>query len=167
MLARTLAVAVGLVCGLAASQAPEFAQQYRQRLGGAIDELRTIVGRFDDDARQYGLDRSAAIARLAGNADPVARARAQDARFNAARLSDLEAQRAAMDGAGPFRRVAVMVSEADPLVWNGTLRSYEPAIPATGEGVVTAAGGAAAGWLLIRLGAWPLARRRRRARVSV
>lgn len=30
------------------SQAPEFAQQYRQRLGGAIDELTTSIQSFDE-----------------------------------------------------------------------------------------------------------------------
>src|SRR5918997_1279123 len=35
-IARTMAAALGLVGGVVASQGPEFAQQYRQRLGGAI-----------------------------------------------------------------------------------------------------------------------------------
>ena len=35
-----LIAAAGLV---SASQMPEFAQQYRQRLGGAVEELRVVV----------------------------------------------------------------------------------------------------------------------------
>ena len=38
---RRLALAIGLVFAIIAAQAPEFAQQYRQRLGGALDELPT------------------------------------------------------------------------------------------------------------------------------
>jgi Protein of unknown function (DUF2937) len=51
MLLRRLALAVGVVCGLIATQAPEFAQQYRQRLAGAVDELSRVVKTFDAEAR--------------------------------------------------------------------------------------------------------------------
>lgn len=163
MLSRTLALAVGLTAGLAASQAPEFSQQYRQRLGGAIDELQTVVGRFDQDARQYGLDRSAAIARLSGNVDPLAQKRAQDARLNAARLEDLVAQRDAMAEAGPFKRVFVMMRDPDPAVLQGTVGQFEPAVPLTTEGAATAAAGLAGGWAFVRLFALPFGRRRRAA----
>ena len=53
-IARTVGLAFGLLGGLVASQAPEFGQQYRQRLGGAIDELNRVVARFDEDARRPG-----------------------------------------------------------------------------------------------------------------
>ena len=36
-IARTTAVTLGLFGGVAASHGPQFAQQYRKRLGGAID----------------------------------------------------------------------------------------------------------------------------------
>ncbi len=55
MLVRRLTLFFGLVFAMAASQIPEYAQQYRQRLGGAIDELRTIVARFDEDSAREGL----------------------------------------------------------------------------------------------------------------
>jgi hypothetical protein len=37
---RSLSLLGGLGLGLALSQFPEYAQQYTQRLGGAVDELR-------------------------------------------------------------------------------------------------------------------------------
>ena len=43
MILRRFALMFGLFCGVAASQLPEFAQQYRQRLGGALDELTALV----------------------------------------------------------------------------------------------------------------------------
>ena len=43
MLARTLSLAVGLMGGIALSQAGEVAQEYREGLGGAVDELSRIV----------------------------------------------------------------------------------------------------------------------------
>ena len=66
---RVAAFALGLMGAVTASQGPEFAQQYRQRLGGAIDELRRAIARFDADAQAHGETRERAIARLRGNAD--------------------------------------------------------------------------------------------------
>ncbi|MHB2165432.1 DUF2937 family protein [Alsobacter sp. R-9] len=161
MFARTLSLATGLLAAVLASQAPEFAQQYRQRLGGAIDELQTVVDRFDADARQYGLDRAAAIARLSGNVDPLAAQRARDARVTAERLDALKGQQQAMAAAGPFGRIAVLASDPDPQVLRGTVRTYEPAVPTTAEGAAAAAAGLAGGWGAMRLFAWPFGRRRR------
>lgn len=61
MLWRRLALAVGLACGLVGTQAPEFAQQYRQRLAGAVDELTRVVQAFDAEAQGEGLPADAAI----------------------------------------------------------------------------------------------------------
>ena len=48
-----LAVGIAAAAGaLTASQLPEFAQQYRQRLGGALEELRQVVADFDADAER-------------------------------------------------------------------------------------------------------------------
>ena len=55
MLARRLALAIGLLCGLIGTQWPEFSQQYRQRLGGALDELSRIVAAFDAEAASRSL----------------------------------------------------------------------------------------------------------------
>ena len=60
---RILMVIVMLVSGTATSQLPEFSQQYRQRLGGAIDALEEILADFKRDAAAYGLSVSQAIAR--------------------------------------------------------------------------------------------------------
>ena len=69
---RICAMGCGLLGGLVASQGPEFSQQYRQRLGGGIDELRQVVARFDADARAHGETPESAITRLRGNADDLA-----------------------------------------------------------------------------------------------
>ncbi|MFL4990854.1 MAG: DUF2937 family protein, partial [Microvirga sp.] len=46
-LVRIVAFGMGLLGGVVASQGPEFGQQYRQRLGGAVDELRQVISRFE------------------------------------------------------------------------------------------------------------------------
>ena len=43
MFVHRLALAIALLAGLIGSQGPEFAPQYRQRLGGAVEELNRIV----------------------------------------------------------------------------------------------------------------------------
>ena len=49
------------------AQFPEFSQQYVQRLGGAVDELRIVVADFDASAQAAGLTREAALADLSGS----------------------------------------------------------------------------------------------------
>lgn len=168
MIARVLATAIGLMGGLAASQAPEFAQQYRQRLGGAVDELRRVVGRFDETARGSGLSRDAAMARLGAEADPLVRGQADDMRQTVARLDRLERQRREIAEAGPFSRILVTVRDADPDLARATYLDFEPAWPATAEGLATGATGFLLGWLGILFGsrvARRLVPRRRRQRV--
>ena len=44
---RMIAGIGGLALAIVLSQFPEYAQQYTQRLGGAVDELRVITEDFD------------------------------------------------------------------------------------------------------------------------
>lgn len=149
MIGRILALAIGLMAGLAASQGPEFAQQYRQRLGGAIDELRRVTTRFETDAQASGLSREAAIARLREQAEPVARAQGNALEQIGERLSALETQRDAFAEAGPFSRLLVMMHRIDPGLARATYLDFEPAWPATAEGLATGGAGFAAGWLAV------------------
>jgi hypothetical protein len=146
MIGRILALAIGLFGALAASQMPEFAQQYRQRLGGAIEELRRVVGRFDDNAQASGLGRDQAIAQLRDNQDPLVRRQGEATGEVVARLSRLERQRDDFASAGPFGRVLVLLRQADPGLARATYLDFEPAVPATSEGVVTAGIGFVAFW---------------------
>ena len=57
MFARRLALAIAVLAELIGSQGPEFTQQYRQRLGGALEELNRIVAEFDAEAGRENLTR--------------------------------------------------------------------------------------------------------------
>lgn len=149
MIGRILAMAIGLMAGLAASQGPEFAQQYRQRLGGAIDELRRVATRFETDAQASGLSREAAITRLREQAEPVARAQGDAMERIGERLGALETQRGAFAEAGAFSRLVVMMRGIDPGLARATYLDFEPAWPATGEGLATGGAGFALGWLAV------------------
>src|ERR687890_2919649 len=99
-IARTMAAALGLVGGVVASQGPEVAQQYRQRLGGAIDELRRVAQRFEADAGANGHSRDTAVDRLRTNPDNLVSRQGDAMRANIERLDRLERQRQALVGGG-------------------------------------------------------------------
>ncbi len=143
---RICAVGCGLLGGLVASQGPEFSQQYRQRLGGGIDELKQVVGRFEADARAQGETPESAVTRLRGNADELAGRQGAAMQGNIDRLGDLETHRQKMLDAGPFGRVALMVRDGDVDIMNAAYRDFEPAVPVTQEGLVSTAFGFVVVW---------------------
>lgn len=165
MLARRLALAVGIVLAIIASQGPEFAQQYRQRLGGALEELRRVVGQFDADASAQNLSRDQGLEQLAGNGDPLARQRAEALRGDAARLDRLAAQRDAYASGGPLWRLAAVAGNFDGVLMRDAMGAFEPAMPLTGEALTLGAVALVLGWGATHLTLWPLRRRwRERAR---
>jgi hypothetical protein len=167
MIGRILALAIGLICALAASQLPEFAQQYRQRLGGAVEELGRVVGRFDENAQASGLSRDQAIARLGEQPDPLVRREGEAMGGAAERLAQLKRQREDFTTAGSFERVLVLIRQMDPGLARSTYLDFEPAVPATSEGVVAAAAGFVFGWAGMLFLAHLLGRLRPRVRPPV
>lgn len=165
MIGRILALAIGLFGGLAASQGPEFAQQYRQRLGGAIDALRQVVAQVDENARAQGLTRELLIDRFQANADPAVKRDGEDKQRIVERLSRLERQRQQFAEAGPFARLLVMIRDADGDLARGAYLDYEPAWPATGEGILAGGIGFTVGWLGLLFLSRIATRLRPRARV--
>jgi len=162
MLARRLALAIGLLFALVGAQWPEFSQQYRQRLGGALDELTRVVAAFDDAAASRDLTPDQAIARLKDNPDPLARERGADIEGDIARQRRLQADLAALQNAGPLRRLAVIVGDLDPSIASQTLRDFEPAFPVTSEALTVGGLALVFGWGATHLVAWPIRRRARR-----
>ncbi len=165
MMVRRLALAIGLLFALIGTQGPEFAQQYRQRLAGAIDELGRVVAGFDAEARSRALTPQAAIDRLEHNPDPLARGRGAAAEQDQARLDRLQSALAAMKDAAPLSRLVVFVENFDPEIAARAFADYEPATPTTSEAFVVGALFGALGWAATHLGAWPIRRHiaRRRA----
>lgn len=143
---RIVAFGCGLAGAASASQGPEFAQQYRQRLGGAIDELTRIVARFEGDARANGLTREEAAARLRAHREDLVSRQGIAMQGNMDRLERLRAHRGAMAEAGPFGRIALMVREGDADLMRAAWGEFEPALPITEEGIVSALGGFAVAW---------------------
>jgi hypothetical protein len=141
MFFRAVAFVVALMAGMFLSQVPEFAQQYRQRLGGAIDELAQIITRFDQDAARFGYDRERALQEYAHAQSEFIHSQGAFMRDRIARYTRLVAQQQAFTNAGPFGRIVVLFSDLDREIAENATRAFEPALPTTLEGVVFATGG--------------------------
>jgi hypothetical protein len=148
---RTAAFAFGLFGGVVASQGPEFSQQYRQRIGGAIDELRIVAQRFESDAQVSGESTESAIARLRNNPDGFASLQGVAMQGHMERLARLEQHRRAMIEAGPFARIGEMVRNGDTDVMRAAYHDFEPAVPVTQEGVLSAVAGFVIAWGMVLL----------------
>lgn len=167
-LIRQISLFFALLAGIVTSQLPEFAQQYRQRLGGAIDELQRFINDFDRDAKNNGMTRTQGIEKLKSNAEPLASQRGSRIRETESRLSRLKKQNDSFKQAGSFNRMAVMAKDFDPTIASRAYQSFEPAVPVTLEGLISALAGFFAGLGLCKFITWPIKRaRRRKSRMSV
>jgi hypothetical protein len=162
MIGKVAALIVGLVSGATLSQAPEFVQQYSQRLGGRVDELRGFVERFDADATAAGLTRVQALGEYQTQPSRFVTMRGQDAAATIVRYETYQRQLSALQGAGPFARLGVFVRDMQPEIADATWQDYQPAVPVTLEGVAHAGVGFAVGAFLTGLIGSLFGRRRRR-----
>jgi hypothetical protein len=159
MFGRRFALAVGVLAGLIGSQGPEFAQQYRQRLGGALDELHRMISDFDAEVRSRDLTPAEGLTRLESNADPLARERGEDMAEAINRAKRLSEQLQAMTSGGPLTRLYVVAKDFDPEIARSTLDNYEPAAPLSLSALAAAGLAACWGWAATPLIAWPFRRR--------
>ena len=159
MLVRRLALAIGLLFAALCSQLPEFTQQYKQRLGGAIDEVSSVIARFDGEAGDQALSRDQGVARLKTNGDVLAQQRGSSIEDLVARKDRLERQRLSFSASGPLSQYAVLAEDFDPTIARQALADYDPALPVTVAGFVSAGIGLLVGWVLIHLLAAPVRRR--------
>ena len=160
MLARRLALAIGLLAGLMGSQLPEFAQQYRQRLGGALEELNRTVAEFDSEVQRENLSRAGALKRLMDNSEPLARERGEDMGEALDRSQRLNRQMEALNSAGPLTRLYVVATDFDPKIARGTLDNYEPAEPLSFAALTAGGFAGLLGWGATLLVAGLISRRR-------
>lgn len=158
---RLLALLSGLGGAVALSQFPEFSQQYLQRLAGQADALNAVVAEFDASATKAGLTREAALADLSGTTF-------RDAHQADMRAVVLRADRAGADltllrAATPLERLTLPQRFRDPETLSATWADFRPAVPATADGLISAAIGFVLGWGvvggLLRLISAPFRRR--------
>ncbi|MDB5535562.1 MAG: hypothetical protein JWP26_1705 [Devosia sp.] len=150
---RVVAGIGGVALAVALSQFPEYAQQYTQRLGGAVDELRIVTEKFDHDAQEAGLDRQQALTRFEASSDEFLAGRGTSEAANFARYEQLSATLARIQNANAVERFQMMPAYFDTDIGARTLDNYKPAVPVTVEGILYAGGGLLVGYLLMS-GIW-------------
>ena len=145
---RSFAILGGLLLGVVLSQFPEYAQQYTQRLGGAVDELRTITVDFDAGATAAGLTRAEALARYEHSPDTFLAGRGQSMSATFVRYGKLSAALQEIRGADAWQRLQLLPAYLDTDVGARTLADFKPAVPVTMEGLLYAAAGFVVGYIL-------------------
>jgi hypothetical protein len=150
---RVVASIGGLALGVALSQFPEYAQQYTQRLGGAVDELRVVTEKFDRDAQDAGLDRQQALTRFETSPDQFLAGRGTSEAANFARYEQLSTTLARIQNANAVERFQMLPAYFDTDIGRRTLENYLPALPVTVEGILYAGGGFLVGFLVLS-GLW-------------
>lgn len=157
---RIIAMAVGVCGACALSQAPEFTQQYQQRLAGQVDALTSVVLDFDASALEAGLGREQALAQMVGT--PFLESRQSDMRATFARHAVLSETLLILRDATPMQRLMMPLRFTDSATFAAAWSDYAPALPLTLAGGVAAMIGGVIGWIaglsVMSLCAWPLRR---------
>jgi hypothetical protein len=135
---------------------PEYWQQYRQRLEGAVDELSAIVTQFEADSARQGMSVGNGIAHLKANPDQLAHSRGVAMQHAVNRLARLKRADAAFNGQNLPGRWWKLATNFDPTVAMHAYETYRPAVPTTGEGLIAGVIGFFFGWVLIHLLALPI-----------
>lgn len=150
MIRKSIVLISFISSALLSSQAPEFAQQYRQRLGGAVDELKIIVADFDNDAKKLGLSRQQALQQLNAAKEAFFNARGARMQKTINRYSDLSAQLSTYDSLNPAMRPVALFTAFDEQLLHGTWQNYQAAVPVNLFAAIWTVLGGLFGWLLIR-----------------
>ena len=152
LLDRVLCVAgaVGL------SQAPEFYQQYLQRLGGHLDEAMRQLAKFEAVARESGVTLAELITKTRAASEPVGKLGDVMAE-SVERVTQLRAAEEALRGATLWERPWVFIQKMDTEIAAATWEVFKPAVPVTAEGFVYAGCGMVLALVLYQAAvAWPL-----------
>jgi hypothetical protein len=127
-----------ILCVLGAvlfSQAPEFMQQYLQRLGGHLAEARRQLAQFEEIAKQAGKNVHELAAQYAANADPAVVSMGKLVNDTELRVNTLASAEAAIRDASVWSRPFVFLRNLDWEIARGTENIFKPAVPTTTEGL--------------------------------
>ena len=167
MFGKLVVIIMGFVGAALFCQAPEIATQYQQRLGGAIDELRAVIERFDADVAKNGLDRASALELYNKSPEKFLHDRGISMRVAIERFDVLRAQQVAFRTKSDLNKPVYVFREADQVVLKGVLDDYSIGVPATLGGAVYGSFGALLGLLfgglLLKLSGLDTRRSRRQA----
>lgn len=156
MIISRIALFIAFISGLLTTQMPEYWQQYRQRLEGAIDELQTIVIRFDNDSAAQGLSEAEGIAHLEHSSDELTQKRGKDMELVVARLGRLRTAHEAFNDKNLAEKWWTLATHFDPGIATRAYETYQPAVPTTSEGFIAGIVGFFVGGGLVHLLGLPI-----------
>ncbi|MEN9840402.1 MAG: hypothetical protein RL376_202 [Verrucomicrobiota bacterium] len=145
-----------VVGAVSLSQAPEFFQQYLQRLGGHLGEARLVLARYEAVARESGLTLAQLVAETRAQVSvPVAKLGTLIVEAQA-RVEALTSAEHALREASLWTRPFVFIFQHDAEIVRGTWAAFKPAMPVTVEGAVYAGVGMVLALLAYQFGVvWP------------
>ncbi len=146
---RVLCLVGGLAGAAGLSQAPEFSQQYLQRLAGQVDALTQVVMDFDQTALADGLGREEMLQAM--ESTPLVAGQAAMWRGTFARHARLSDHLVALRDATPLGRLMMPHRMLDRDVASATLADYTPALPLSTAGLAAAGGGFLGGWAVLAM----------------
>jgi hypothetical protein len=148
---RGLLDRVLLVCAVVAGGlAPGFIAQYRQRLGGRLDQARLDLAPWQHLADQdYQGDIERLIRYHLESSDPSFHAEGAIIRALVTTVQQLQSAVDALHGS-LFRQAAYLARHADPGLARATLHDWVPTLALSSEGIVFALAFAVAVWLLFQ-----------------
>jgi hypothetical protein len=120
------------------SQAPEFMQQYLQRLGGHLAEARQHLAQYEELARPAGRTVQELAAQYAANPDPAVAGMGRLAGETEVRVQVLSTAEAAIREASALERPFVFLQHMDLGIARATGEVFKPAVPTTVEGLLYA-----------------------------
>lgn len=144
---KTIALLSGFAGAAVASQYPEFAQQYTQRLAGQVDALTLVVDDFDRSAIAANMTRSEALAQLTGT--EFLTARQADMTRTFARHAVLTTTLADLRAASALERIMMPHRLSDTETLRQTWGDFTPAMPLNLAGATAGGAGFLAGWAAV------------------
>ncbi len=149
MISKILGFAAALSGAVAGSQLPEFSQQYRQRLGGALAELQHVVERFEQDANAVGMSVETALTELETAQHELFQRRGISMRSHVDRYQQLDQQQRAFEELPAMMRPIALLQGYDQKTLDATWQAFEPAVPLNASGGVWAGGSALTAFLAL------------------
>ena len=144
-------VLVGAV--LAAGCVPSFVAQYRQRLGGMLDQATKDLALFQDIANRFhGGDIQRLIKHHLASTDPTFRAEGTAIQVMVETVARLRESLAALE-TGFYGQLAYLARDGDPAVARATWDAFVPAMSLTAEALLFAFAAGVAVWLVF-LAVW-------------
>jgi len=151
--------AVAIAAALVLSQEPEFARQYAQRLGGAVDEIERGLKVVSNEAEKFGLTLDQSIDKRLASPDALTVADGKRFALDRDRARALRAHYGAIVDGTMWDRLGIVLFRMDRDVALATASIYVPAVPLSVEGGVTAGIGLVGGWFAAFLLLLPFRRR--------